>query len=172
LKKDSISKLTRGAIIAALYVALTITPPLNAISYGQVQFRLSEALNVLAFFEPAAIPGLFVGCMLANALGIPLGNSLGIIDVIFGSSLTLVSAYLIWKIKRPALALTVPVVVNALGVALELNLVLGLPYWASAVFVGAGEFVVIFGLGYPLLIAFLKRRAIVREDIFQQKMGN
>ncbi|MEW5705395.1 MAG: QueT transporter family protein [Actinomycetota bacterium] len=172
MKRDNVSYLTRGAVIAALYVALTITPPLNAISYGQIQFRISEALNVLAFFEPAAIPGLFVGCMLANALGIPLGNSLGIIDVIFGSFLTLISAYLIWKIKKPLVALLAPVIINALGVALELNWVLGLPYWASVLFVGIGETVVIYALGYPLLAILLRGKALVREDIYQQKIGN
>ncbi len=153
-------------MIAALYVALTITPPLNTISYGQIQFRLSEALNALAFFEPAAIPGLFIGCVLAN-----LGSPLGVYDIIVGSLLTLASAYLIWKIKRPSLALLAPVTLNAFGVALELHLILGLPYWASAAFVGAGEAVVVYGLGYPLLVLFLKRKSLVREEIFQQKLG-
>lgn len=172
MSRDRVVWLTRGAVIAALYVVLTVTPPLNAISYGQIQFRLSEALNVLAFFEPAAIPGLYVGCMIANALGIAVGSSLGIVDVIWGSFLTLISAYIIWRSKSPLLGLLAPVVLNAFGVALELNLVLGLPFWASVLFVGAGQAVVIYGLGYPLLIAFLKRNVLVRQDIFRHKMGS
>ncbi|HEY3375754.1 MAG TPA: QueT transporter family protein [Candidatus Aquicultor sp.] len=167
MKRNSLAWLTRGAVIAALYVALTITPPLNALSYGQVQFRISEALNVLAFFEPAAIPGLFVGCVLAN-----LGSPLGIYDVVFGSLLTLVSAFLIWKIKRPSLALLAPVIINAFGVALELNLVLHLPLLLSALFVGIGEAIIVYGLGYPLLLALIQRKALIRTDIFARKMGN
>ncbi|MDI6816017.1 MAG: QueT transporter family protein [Actinomycetota bacterium] len=171
MKKDRIIWLTRGAVIAAMYVALTVTPPLNAISFGMVQFRLSEALGILAFFEPAAIPGLFVGCLLANSIGTLMGTSLGILDIVFGSLLTLLSAVFIWRIKQPLLALTAPVVLNAFGVAALLKIVLDLPYWPSVLFVGIGQTVVVYGLGYPLLLLMLKRRILIREDIFREKMN-
>lgn len=162
--------LTRAGLIAALYVALTVTPPLNAISYGQVQFRISETLNVLAFFEPAAIPGLYIGCVIANAIGIAVGSGLGIVDVVWGSLLTLISAIIIWKTKKPLLGLLAPVIINAFGVALELNLILQLPYWPSVFFVGLGEMVVIYGLGYPLLILLLRRHLLVRDEVFNKKI--
>jgi uncharacterized membrane protein len=160
--------LTRAGLIAALYVVLTVTPPLNTFSYGQVQFRISEALNVLAFFEPAAIPGLFVGCIIANAIG----SSIGPVDVVWGSLLTLVSATIIWKSKRPLVGLAAPVVLNAIGVALELKYYLQLPFplWLIIISVGFGEAVVVYGLGYPLLLLLLKRHLLVRDEVFEEKM--
>ncbi|MBI4733796.1 MAG: QueT transporter family protein [Rubrobacteridae bacterium] len=168
--RDKTVWLTRGGLIAALYVVLTITPPLNTISFGQVQFRISEALNVLAFFEPAAIPGLFVGCILANAAGIALGSGLGPLDVVWGTFLTLISAMIIWKSKKPLLGLIAPVILNAFGVALELHYLLKLPFWPSVVFVGIGEAAVVYLLGYPLLVMLLKRHILVRDEVFNKKM--
>jgi uncharacterized membrane protein len=157
-------------LIAALYVALTVTPPINVISYGNFQCRISEALNVLAFFEPAAIPGLFIGCVIANAIGIATGSGLGILDVVLGSPLTLVSAIIIWRVRKPLLGLMAPVILNAFGVAYELHLVLGFPYWLSVLQVGVGEAVAVYVLGYPLLLALLKQRTLIREDVFEKKM--
>jgi uncharacterized membrane protein len=168
--QDKTVWLTRAGLIAALYVVLTVTPPLNAISYGPIQFRISEALNVLAFFEPAAIPGLFIGCAIANAIGIAVGSSLGVIDVVWGSLLTLVSAMIIWRSKKPLIGLAAPVVINAFGVALELAYVLKLPFWPSVASVGFGEAVVVYGLGYPLLLLLLKRHLLVRDEVFEEKM--
>ncbi|MGT2934850.1 QueT transporter family protein [Streptococcus castoreus] len=72
------------ALVAALYVVLTITPPLNAISYGMYQFRVSEMMNFLAFYHRKYIIGVTVGCMIANFY------SFGLIDVIVGGGSTLV----------------------------------------------------------------------------------
>ena len=63
----NIRMVTRGAIIAAMYVVLTISPGLNAISFYQAQFRISEMLMPLALFDLAAVPGLWIGCLIANA---------------------------------------------------------------------------------------------------------
>lgn len=169
MKKDSIYWITRGSVIAALYVALTITPPLNAISYGPFQFRISEALNVLAFFEPAAIPGLFIGVLIAN-----LGSPFGPIDIFGGSLLTLAAAYMVWKTKNPAVALLFPVIINAFGVAAIIKLASDIPdsYLMLVMFIAVGEAGVVYGLGYPLLLALLKRKELIREDIVRQKMGN
>ena len=81
MKKNQLY-LVQGAMIAAIYVALTLS--LMPISYGPIQFRVSEALCILPFFTPAAVPGLFVGCLLSNLLGglVPM-------DVICGSLATL-----------------------------------------------------------------------------------
>ena len=74
-----------GAAIAAIYVALTMS--FSAISFGPVQFRISEALCILPFFTPAAIPGLFIGCFLSNLL-----CGAAVMDVVFGSIATLIGA--------------------------------------------------------------------------------
>ena len=77
-KSNKVTFLTQAAVIAAIYVVLTII--FAPFSFGEVQVRISEALTILPFFTPAAIPGLFVGCIIANLLGgaIP-------VDIIFGS---------------------------------------------------------------------------------------
>lgn len=157
--------LTRGAIIAAVYAALTLVNPFG---YEQVQVRISEALTVLPFFEPAAIPGLFVGCLIAN-----LRSPFGLLDIIGGSLLTLIAAYLTWRIKKLVLALLPPVLINAFGVALIIKIVAEHPwaYLLIALSVGIGQAIAVYGLGYPLLLFMLKRKLFIREEVFQKKMG-
>ena len=80
-----IKKIVQGALIGALYAALTLVAA--PISFGLMQVRISEALCILPFFTPAAVPGLFVGCVVANLLG-----GAALYDVIFGSLATLLAA--------------------------------------------------------------------------------
>ena len=82
--------LVHAALIAAVYAVLTIA--FAPLSYGQIQVRFAEALTILPFFTPAAIPGLFIGCIVANIFGPG-----GVPDVIFGSAASLISAYLSYK---------------------------------------------------------------------------
>ena len=100
--------LARAGIIAALYAATTIF--LAPISYGAVQCRVSEALTLLPMLTPAAVPGLFLGCLIANLLGSGVWY-----DVIFGSLTTLAAALLTRRLKdRPFLASLPPVILNGL----------------------------------------------------------
>jgi uncharacterized membrane protein len=144
--------LARAALYAALYAALTLAPGLNALAYGAVQFRVSEGLLAFACVDPAAVPGLTVG----TALG-KLGSPMFLVDVVMGSLLTLVAAALMHRIGPRWPALLAPVVVNGLGVAAMLAMVLHLPFWASAVWVSAGEAAVMASAGAALLY-LLKRR--------------
>lgn len=144
--------LARAAVYAALYAVLTLSPGLNALAYGQIQFRLSEALMVFACVDPAAIPGLTIGTALGN-----LNSPMLVVDVAFGSLLTLVAAALMYRIGPRILALVVPVVVNGLGVAAMLAVVMDLPFWASAVWVAAGETAVMATAGAVVLV-FVRRR--------------
>ncbi|HVP36839.1 MAG TPA: QueT transporter family protein [Terriglobales bacterium] len=146
--------IAQAGIIAALYAAITIV--LAPISYGPVQIRVSEALTILPYLTPSAIPGLFLGCLLANIYG-----GLGIYDIIGGSILTLVAAfctYLISKKRKPILAPLPPVLFNAFGVSLYLHFLFKLPYWLTVVYVGAGEIVACYVLGYPLLKIILSQK--------------
>lgn len=138
--------IARGAIIAALYAALTLA--LAPISFGLIQFRIAEALTVLAFFTPAAVPGLFVGCLLANIIG-----GLGIIDIVFGSLATLIAAYMTYKIKNRFLAPLPPVLVNALVVGPIVAYYVEVPFYMGMLYVGFGQLIVCYVLGLPLLIA-------------------
>ncbi len=148
----SVQKKTRhliqGAIIAALYAVLTIL--LQPISFGLVQFRVSEALVVLPFFTPAAVPGLFIGCLIANLIG-----GFGIYDIVLGSIATLIAAYVTYKIKKPILVPLPAVIANGLIVGLVLYLV-GFPYLESVLWVGLGELVCAYVLGLPLLFVLKK----------------
>lgn len=141
--------LVQVAVIAALYATLTIA--FMPISYGQVQVRVSEVLTVLPFLTPAAIPGLFIGCIVANFYG-----GLGIIDIIFGSLATLIAAYLTYKMPKKLLAPLPPVIVNAIIVGVELNIISGAPLIATVLWVGFGEALACYILGYPVLVQLSK----------------
>jgi uncharacterized membrane protein len=144
-----------GGVIGALYLVITITPGISAISYGQFQIRIAEALTVLPFIYPGAIGGLFIGCLLANLFG-PFGMQ----DVIFGSSLTLIAAWLTYltrKTGRPILAPLPPIIINSFGVAAYLHLFFGEPYALFVLTIAIGEVVACYGLGYPLLKYLLRR---------------
>ncbi len=147
--------LVRAAVYAALYAVLTLAPGLNAFAYGEVQFRVAEALMVFACFDPAAVLGLTLGTAIGN-----LGSPMMPVDVVVGAALTLVAAALMHVIGPRVAALAVPVIVNAFGVAAMLALVLDLPYWASVVWVGIGEAAVLFTLGLVLLLVVRGRREV------------
>ncbi len=139
--------LITSAVIAALYAALTMG--FYVISYGAVQFRISEALTILPIFTPAAVPGLTIGCALANLMG---GN--GPLDIIFGTLATLLAALFTRAFKKNTfLALFSPVFFNALMVGSMIYYIA--PNEGALLFniltVGIGEMVVCFLIGYPLM---------------------
>jgi uncharacterized membrane protein len=147
--REKISLLTRGAAIAALYVVLTLI--FQPISFGQCQVRVSEALTLTPALWPEAIPGLFVGCFIANTLG---GN--GPWDIFLGSAATLFAAFLTRKAKNDFLAAASPVVVNALVVGCYMSRLTETPVLMWMLSVGFGETIACFMLGVPLL-RFLRR---------------
>ncbi len=148
-----IRKIALSAMIAALYAALTIA--LAPISFGPVQFRLAEALTILTFFIPEAIPGLFVGCLLSNFMG-----GFGIIDIILGSAATLAAAWLTYKMPNIWLAALPPVIINALVVGGYLAFITETPLFISILYIGASEAVICFGLGIPLCKLLASRTRI------------
>ncbi len=138
-------------MIAAIYVVLNII--FAPISYGPIQVRIAEALVVLPFIDPSAIIGLFLGCILANVIG-----PLGMVDIMGGSLCTLVAAYLTYKVKNPKLAPLPPVLINAFGVSIYLHLIFDLPYWITVLYIGIGELIACYILGYPLLVLLIKNK--------------
>ena len=150
-------------LIAALYTVATIA--LAPLSFANLQFRVSEALTLLPVFTGAAIPGLTIGCMIANAVGVATGaNIAGWLDIIFGSSATLIAAILSRLLRKiewkgiPYLSILPPVVMNALIVGGELAVVYQIPFWMCALEVGAGELGVCVILGIPLALALKKTK--------------
>ena len=152
--------LVQGALIAALYVALTMM--FAPISFGPVQFRISEALCILPFFTPAAIPGLFLGCLISNLLGTAV-----IMDVICGSLATLIGAVgSYWLRQHKYLVCLPPILANTLIIPWVLRYAYGstdlVPFMMLTV--GIGEVLAIGVLGNGLL-ALLERYKYV---IFRQ----
>jgi len=146
-----------AAVIAALYAALTVV--FAPISYGAVQFRISEALTLLPILFPQAIPGLTVGCLVSNLIG-----GYGVWDVVFGSLATLIAAILTYRLrKRMWLAALPPVVVNAVIVGLMLHFMLALPLLPTMATVGLGELAVVAVLGVALITA-LQKIPVLQKD--------
>ncbi len=143
--------LVQGAIIAAIYAALTIA--FAPISYGEIQVRISEALTILPFFTPAAIPGLFIGCLIANLM-----SPVGIFDIVFGSLASLIAAYLSYKMPKTWLVPLPPVLVNGIIVGLILKYAYGLPLplFTLMLWVTIGQTIACYGIGYPLLLILKK----------------
>lgn len=170
----------RAGVIAAAYAALTLVALLflQSLAWGPVQFRVSEALCVLALFTADAIPGLALGCAVANAANIVLSGAgmLGMLDVVFGTLATALGAWFTWRNRsRPRVALLGPVVANALIVPAYLPLMLqGIGYYTipfttialdgaypamylfGLVATGLGEAVVMYALGLPLARSLAK----------------
>lgn len=145
-----------SAIIAALYAALTLSLP--ALSYGQIQCRLSEALTLLPMLLPQAVPGLFVGCLVANLL-----SPVGAMDIIFGSLATLLAALGTRALrKKPLLAAACPVIANGVIVGVMLSVAYGLPLWLTMLEVALGEAVAV-AAGFGLMQA-LKRVDLSRYE--------
>ena len=174
------SYVAQAGMIGAVYAACTLAALvlLQGLAWGPVQFRISEALVVLAVLTPAAVPGLTIGCIVANLANMVISGTgvLGLLDVVFGSAATLVGA--LWCRKfadRPGIALLGPVLANALIVPAYLPLLLqGLGFYTipftaisldgaylpmylfGLVATGIGEAVVVYALGMPLLSALRK----------------
>lgn len=138
-----------SALIAALYAALTLL--LAPLSYGSLQCRISEAMTILPILLPQAIPGLFVGCLIANLYT-------GVItDILFGSLATLLAALGTYLLrKKPLLAAACPVVSNGLIVGLVLSFTQRLPLALTMLQVAAGE-VAAVALGMLILLPVLRR---------------
>ncbi len=151
--EDPLRYWVRAAMIGAIYVVITLI--FAPISYGMIQVRISEMLMVLPFFTTAAVPGLFVGCMIANIFG-----GYGMLDIVFGSLATLISAFLVTKIENKYLVPLPPVIINALIVGKILSIILEMPFYLTATWVGVGQVVACYGLGLPLLL-FLEKKAYI-----------
>ena len=153
--------IAHGALLAALYVALTHLQ--NLLIPGSatwaIQFRASEALCVLAFFTPAAIPGLTIGCLLFNvsyAMALPL-------DFLVGSLATLLATGGMYLSRRitvkglPVLGLLLPALCNGLLVGWELSVYIGGGFWLNALYVAIGEVAVLLTLGSGMYYAVNSR---------------
>ena len=162
MKKSHSYYITQAAIIGALYVVLTFIANGLGLASGAVQIRLSEILTIMPLFTWAAVPGLTVGCLLANML-----TGCALWDVVFGTIATFIGAmgtYLVRE-KKPILGPLFPILSNALIVPLILRFAYGIPgsYLYFFATVGAGELICCGFLGL-LLYRELKKTNIYSSD--------
>ena len=158
--------LTQAAIIAALYAVLTHLQ--NILLPGSatwaIQCRLSEALCILAFFTPAAIPGLTIGCLLFN---ITFAGALPL-DWVVGSLATLLAAAAMWTVRGltvrgyPLAGMLMPALTNAVLVGWELTVYIGGGFALNALYVALGELIVLLTLG-SLLLHILQKRELAKH---------
>ena len=150
----------QGGIIAAVYAVITML--LAPISYGMMQVRVSEALTILPALTPAAVPGIFVGCLIANLL-----SPIGIVDTVLGSLASLGAAILSYKLRRyDKLVPLPPVLVNAvvIGAMLKVLYVPDVSLWACMGWVALGQIISCYAIGYPLLKLLRKHEGIFACD--------
>lgn len=189
--KQRAQRLARIGIIAALYAALTLATFLflGGLAWGPVQFRISEAVVVIALFTADAIPGLTLGCVIANLANMVISGTgaLGLLDVFFGSLATALGAWFTWKNRKNVpIALLGPVLANAVIVSAYLPILLqGLGFYTipfttieldgsypfmflfGFITTGLGEAVVLYVLGAPLARA-LKHSSLPQQLAFSE----
>ena len=158
----NVKYITTGALIGAMYVALCYLQ--NFLIPGSaswaIQFRAAEALCVLAFFTPAAVPGLTIGCLLFN---ISFAGALPL-DFLVGSAATLLAAWGMYLTRKvtikglPLPGLLLPAIANALLVGWELTVYVGQSFWLNALYVAIGEVAVLLVLGTALYYSLKKTK--------------
>lgn len=166
---DTVGFLTQSALIAAAYAAATLL--LAPFSFGPVQVRLSESLTLLPMLTGTAVPGLTLGCLLSNGIGMAMGQTQPV-DMLFGTAATLIAAAVTRKTKDitnikgiSVIGALSPVIFNALIVGLELTLFFGggtFPYCAG--FVAIGETAAVL-LGIPLLLALRRTKVFSGGEV-------
>nr|WP_312579068.1 QueT transporter family protein [Sedimentibacter sp.] len=164
MEKNRVQFITKTALIAAAYAAITIA--FSFLSYGQVQFRISEILVLFAFIDPKYTTGLILGCILAN-----LPSPLGVIDVVVGPIATLIAILFIIGVKKAfgynkkslIIASLGPVISNAVIVGLELTYLFQTPFWMNALYVGLGEFVVVTIVGTIVVSGIMKNDRVLEK---------
>lgn len=160
MKDKKVLFLVHAAAIAAIYVVLTLV--FAPFSFGEVQIRISEALTILPYFTPAAIPGLFAGCLIGNTIGgaIP-------IDIICGSLATLIGALITYGLRRHRMLAPVgPIAANTVIVpfVLRYGYSVPLPIPFMMLTVGIGEVISCAVIGMIVLTALERYRGIIFKE--------
>lgn len=157
LSNKAVYFMAYAAMIAAIYVVLTMI--FAPISFGPVQFRISEALCILPLFTPAAVPGLFLGCLLSNLL-----CGAAALDVVFGSLATLIGAVGSYTLRKNKWAVCLPpIMANTIIIPWVLRYAYGSPDMIpfAMVTVGIGEILAIGVLGNLLMVALERYKNVI-----------
>lgn len=159
MNNKKVQLLVINAMIAAIYAVLTIL--ISPIAYGAIQMRLTEIIVLLACFNKKFIPGLTIGCLLAN-----LASPMGMYDICFGTLATLIACIGMYMAKNLFIGAFIGGVVNGLLVGLELYLALSLPFMINAFYVFAGEFVVLL-IGAVIFKVIEHNESLMKKYIYE-----
>ena len=157
--RKHIRRLCEAALIAAIYVILTYLCAAVGMSSGAIQLRFSEALCILAIFTPAAVPGVALGCFMANLL-----TGCALWDIVFGSLASLVGMVGCRALRKcPYLAPAPYALANMVIIPFVVKLVYSAPEALPLIFltVGIGEIISVFGFGIPLYLVLKKRSNVI-----------
>lgn len=173
--KKSLNYIITGAIIAAAYVAITFITNIFGLNYGPIQFRVAEVMTILPVFTPAAIPGITLGCFIANTF------SFNLLDMVFGTMATLTAALLTYLFRNikfkglPLLAMFPPVIINAVVIGAEIAVFYleeGFSAWGyliSGIEVGLGQLAVCYVLGIPFYLIVKKYNLFTKNGFNEPK---
>ena len=161
MKKTNTRIVSMNAMVACLYAVATLI--ISPIAYGGIQLRISEILIFLAFYNRQYIPGLVIGCFIAN-----LASPMGVWDITFGTLATFIAVYLISRQKSLFISALIGAMVNGIIIGLELHLSLGLPLVINALYVFIGEYLVLL-LGIPVYRAIEKNKVFFDKYILANK---
>lgn len=150
--------LTKASLIAAIYIILVLIQiPMGSLAFGPIQLRIAEGLTLLPLIETAAIPGLFVGCLISNLI-LTSYSSFGLIDILGGSLVTLIAAYLTSKMPNRFMAALPPIILNGLIVSIWVSYFTNIPYMLTVLGISGGEIASIGIFGYLMLSAYEKAK--------------
>lgn len=152
----NVKTIAENAVIACTYAVLTLA--IAPLAYSEIQFRISEIMVFLAFYNKHWIPGLIIGCFIAN-----IPSPLGIYDIFFGTLSTIIVCFCVNKTINRYLAAIIGAVVTGIIIGYELHLAFGIPFFINAIYVGIGEFVV-------LMIGAICFKYIEKNKRFMQLM--
>lgn len=153
----NIRYLTKASLIAAIYIVLVIIQVVifpSWFAFGEIQLRVAEGLTILPLVESAAIPGLFVGCLVANL--ILSFSGFGLIDIIGGSLITLLAAILTSKAKNKYIGILPPVILNGLIVSIWVSYFTKIPYILTVLGISSGQLLSLLIFGNLFLYAYEK----------------
>lgn len=164
MKKQVDTKyITKASLIAGIYILLVLIQiPMGTIAFGPIQLRLAEGLALLPLVESAAVPGLFVGCLVSNLM-LASFSAFGLVDIIGGSLVTLLAAYLTSKSKSKWIGVIPPIALNSILVSIWVSYFTSVPYVATAVGIGLGETASVILLGNLVLTAYNKAKLSTRN---------
>ena len=148
--------LTKASLIAGIYLVLILIQiPMGSLTFGPIQLRIAEGLTLLPLVETAAIPGLFVGCLVSNLI-LTSFSAFGLVDIIGGSLVTLLAAYLTSKMPNRVLGVLPPILLNGFIVSIWVSYFTNFPYIYTVLGIIAGETVSIAIFGTLILTVYNK----------------